>query len=236
MNVVSVNDPVEFLKSSASIEMNEDSTLTIDFSEYSIDVDNEVLVYNIVGELSLITYSLNGDVLTIYGNDDAFGSQSFTVTVEDASSNDSMEFNLMIMPVADPPIVQISSIDTRYTGVDILWTISDSDGSEGHIQSVTLNGEPIGFITECSGDKYITCLTEYEFTNQTVGYYTVEVKVWDGFANVWSNIAFQNIEIVEPKVVEDNSESGGLDSATIQLIALFLIIVGLIAYLLQSKK
>ena len=236
VNVVSVNDPVEFLKSSASIEMNEDSTLTIDFSEYSIDVDNEVLVYNIVGELSLITYSLNGDVLTIYGNDDAFGSQSFTVTVEDASSNDSMEFNLMIMPVADPPIVQISSIDTRYTGVDILWTISDSDGSEGHIQSVTLNGEPIGFITECSGDKYITCLTEYEFTNQTVGYYTVEVKVWDGFANVWSNIAFQNIEIVEPKVVEDNAESGGLDSATIQLIALFLIIVGLIAYLLQSKK
>lgn len=234
--VEAVNDPIQFTKSIESIEMNEDSTLSIDLGEYAVDVDDDVLVYSVQSNFSIITYSLNGDMLVLYGNDNAFGSESFSVMVDDGSSNSTLDFNLVVMPVPDIPIVQISSIDTTATGVSVLWTISDSDGPEGHIKTVSLAGESIGFDTECNGDKYITCLTNYQFTNHSAGFYTLEVKVWDGFAETWSNIAFQNIEVVEKKTDDVSVESGGLDGMSLQIIAIFLIVVLLLGYAIQSKK
>ena len=236
INVIPVDDPIQFIKSTDSIEMNEDSILVVDLSDYSIDVDEESLTYEIVSNFSLVTYSLNGDILTIYGNDNAYGSESFSVNVADSSSNDSMVFDLMIMPIPDIPIVQISSIDTTEIGVSILWTVSDSDGSQGHVKTVTLAGESIGFDTECNGDTYITCLTEYRFQNQTAGFYTVEVKVWDGYAEVWSNVDFQNIEIVEKKVENDQVESSVFDSSILQIGTILLIVILLVVYTIQSKK
>ena len=236
INVIPVNDPIQFIKSTDSIEMDEDSILVVDLSDYSIDVDEESLSYEIVSNFSLVTYSLNGDILTIYGNDNAYGSESFSVNVADSSSNDSMVFDLMIMPIPDIPIVQISSIDTTEIGVSILWTVSDSDGSQGHVKTVTLAGESIGFDTECNGDTYITCLTEYRFQNQTAGFYTVEVKVWDGNAEVWSNVDFQNIEIVEKKVENDRVESSVFDSSILQIGTILLIVILLVVYTIQSKK
>jgi len=236
INVLPVDDPVQFIKSTESIEMDEDSVLVVDLSDFSVDVDEEPLSYEIESNFSLVTYSLNGDILTIYGNDNAYGSESFSVNVADSSSNDSMVFDLMIMPVPDLPIVQISSIDTTDASVSILWTISDSDGSQGHVKTVTLAGESIGFDTECNGDTYITCLTEYRFQNQTAGFYTVEVKVWDGFAEVWSNVDFQNIEIVEKKQANDEVESQGFDSSILQIGALLLVVILLFVYTIQSKR
>ena len=236
INVMPVDDPIQFIKSTDSIEMDEDSILVVDLSDYSIDVDEESLSYEIVSNFSLVTYSLNGDILTIYGNDNAYGSESFSVNVADSSSNDSMVFDLMIMPIPDIPIVQISSIDTTEIGVSILWTVSDSDGSQGHVKTVTLAGESIGFDTECNGDTYITCLTEYRFQNQTAGFYTVEVKVWDGYAEVWSNVDFQNIEIVEKKVENDQVESSVFDSSILQIGTILLIVILLVVYTIQSKK
>ncbi|MGB1589439.1 MAG: hypothetical protein ACPHDO_03760 [Candidatus Poseidoniaceae archaeon] len=236
INVIPVDDPIQFIKSTDSIEMDEDSILVVDLSDYSIDVDEESLSYEIVSNFSLVTYSLNGDILTIYGNDNAYGSESFSVNVADSSSNDSMVFDLMILPIPDIPIVQISSIDTTELGVSILWTVSDSDGSQGHVKTVTLAGESIGFDTECNGDTYITCLTEYRFQNQTAGFYTVEVKVWDGYAEVWSNVDFQNIEIVEKKVENDQVESSVFDSSILQIGTILLIVILLVVYTIQSKK
>lgn len=236
INVLPVDDPVQFIKSTESIEMDEDSVLVVDLSDFSVDVDEEPLSYEIESNFSLVTYSLNGDILTIYGNDNAYGSESFSVNVADSSSNDSMVFDLMIMPVPDLPIVQISSIDTTDASVSILWTISDSDGSQGHVKTVTLAGESIGFDTECNGDTYITCLTEYRFQNQTAGFYTVEVKVWDGFAEVWSNVDFQNIEIVEKKQANDEVESQGFDSSILQIGALLLVVILLFVYTIQSRR
>ena len=133
----------------------------------------------------------------------------------------------------DLPFVQISSLSDDRGTVSILWTISDSDGASGLVYSVTLAGEAIEAGTECVGVTLMTCATYGQVSD--AGTYTVEVKVWDNVAQVWSNNVTQEIVVQQEITTQEVAESDSI-SDWILPIGLGLVAILLIAYLIQSRR
>ena len=144
--------------------------------------------------------------------------------------------------VPDLPTVSLSMVQVDSNRVSLIWTISDSDGDVGLLKSVTLDNAneepqvaPVNQIsTDCSGQTLLTCATYIEDVDK--GVYTLEVKVWDSNAQVWSNVVSQQLEITEAKSTLDDSESDTEVSDWILPIGLALVAILLIVYLLQSRR
>ncbi|MCH2435399.1 MAG: cadherin-like domain-containing protein [Candidatus Poseidoniaceae archaeon] len=182
INIEAVDDPVEFTTDTISVEMDEDGLLTIELGNYTVNVDNDDLVYSISGQSDIIGFSLSGSELLLAGNPDLFGQASYTINVSDGNSTISATLDVKINSVPDLPFVDISTIDVDGNTVSVLWTISDKDGEMGLVYSVKLDNQSIEVGTECTGVSLLTCLT----TSMTpeVGIHTIEVKVWDSGAEV----------------------------------------------------
>ena len=65
--------------------------------------------------------------------------------------------------------------------------------------------------------------------------YTVEVKVWDNVAQVWSNNVTQEIVVQQEITTQEVAESDSI-SDWILPIGLGLVAILLIAYLIQSRR
>ena len=118
--------------------MEEDGILIIDLENYTIDVDDDELVYEVTGTSDIVGFSLSGSELVFAGNPDLFGISQFEVNVTDGSNYSTMSLVLNTKSVPDLPVVGISSIDLSGNAISILWTIADNDGDAGLIYSVTL--------------------------------------------------------------------------------------------------
>ena len=115
-----------------------------------------------------------------------------------------------------------------------MWTISDNDGDEGLIYSVKFANNSIEQNTECTGYLLLTCLTSTN-TNQ-VGIFEVEVKVWDGNAQVWSNVVTEEIELVPATKTNDNSQSETTISDWLLPIGLGIVVILILGYMAMTKK
>ena len=85
INIEAVNDPIEFTTDTISVEMDEDGLLTIELGNYTVNVDNDDLVYSISGQSDIIGFSLSGSELLLAGNPDLFGQASYTIDVSDGT-------------------------------------------------------------------------------------------------------------------------------------------------------
>ena len=234
INIEPVDDTVEFSDSTLELEMEEDGILIIDLENYTIDVDDDELVYEVTGTSDIVGFSLSGSELVFAGNPDLFGISQFEVNVTDGSNYSTMSLVLNTKSVPDLPVVGISSIDLSGNAISILWTIADNDGDAGLIYSVTFAGESIELGTECAGNKLLTCVTSSGLGED--GIYTVEVKVWDSHAQEWSNNATQEVEVKALVVTLDDTESENAIGDWVLPIGLGLIAILLVGYMIQSRK
>ena len=162
------------------------------------------------------------------------GSATYTISVSDGFNSTTAVLNVNIIPVADLPTVSISSLDYSGNVLSVLWTISDNDGDEGLIYSVKFANNSIEQNTECTGNVLLTCLTTSN-TNQ-VGTFEVEVKVWDGNAQVWSNVETKAIDLEPATNIKDDSESEILISDWLLPIGLGIVVILLLGYMVMTKK
>ena len=154
------------------------------------------------------------------------------MSVMDNSS--STQLNIEIISVPDLPTVSIQSVDISGNVMSLLWTISDQDGNEGLIYSVTFANNSIEQNTECTGSVLLTCLTSTN-TNQE-GIFVLEVKVWDGIAQVWSNVVSQEVEISKPVITTDESESELPIAEWLLPIGLGIVVILLLAYMVMTRR
>tara|TARA_B100000700_G_scaffold173750_1_gene191963 strand:+ start:5019 stop:7460 length:2442 start_codon:yes stop_codon:yes gene_type:complete len=234
INIEPVDDIIEFISSSISIEMDEDGVHTLNLDNYTINVDDDILTYTISGQSDLLGYSLAGSELMLVGNPDLFGSATYTINVSDGLNYSSATLDVKINSVPDLPTVSISSIDIDANSISILWTISDNDGNAGLVYSVTFAGESIELGTECTGTKLLTCLTTTKVG--PVGIFTIEAKVWDSHAQEWSNTASQDVEIEEKTDSQDDASSEISIGEWVLPVGLGLIVLLLVGYMVQSRK
>ena len=80
----------------------------------------------------------------------------------------------------------------------------------------------------------LTCLTTSN-TNQ-VGTFEVEVKVWDGNAQVWSNVETKEINLVPSTNTNDDSESEIVVSDWLLPIGLGIVVILLLGYMVMTKR
>lgn len=234
INIVAVDDPVQFIQSTIEIEMDEDGVVSIELENYTIDVDDDAISYEITGSSDIVGYSLSPSEVVFAGNPDMFGESEFTLNVSDGSNSDSMTLIITTNSVPDLPTVAISSISILDETISITWTISDADGDIGLLNSVTFAGGSIEQGTECTGANLMTCVTNTERTLE--GTYTVEAKVWDSHAQEWSNTATQDVTLTKIETVQDVAESESQIGDWVLPIGLGLLVILLGGYLIQSRK
>ena len=234
INIEPVDDIIEFTSDSFTVEFDEDGALALNLENFTLNVDNDPLTFTISGQSDILEYSISSGELLLTGNPDLFGSATYTMNVSDGLNSSSTVLNVKVNSVPDLPTVAISSIDYNSNQLSILWTISDNDGDAGLIYSVMFENNSIEQNTECTGATLLTCLTT---TNtDVVGLFTVEVKVWDGNAQQWSNTASEEIQITPNTKVADDTESEIQISEWLLPAGLGLVILLLIGYMIQSRK
>lgn len=236
INIVPIDDSIQFSSSNLDIEMDEDEVITINLRNYTIDVDDDELIYEISGVSDIVGVSITGSELIIAGNPDLFGSSQFELNVSDGSSFSSMTLIINTNSQPDLPIVDIATVSVIGDSISVLWTISDADGDVGLLKSVTFAGESIEDGTVCNGEILLTCITDYRRTSSEEGVFTLEVKVWDGNAQEWSNTASKDVEIKAIVVLQDESESEINIGNWVLPIGLGLLVILLVGYLIQSRK
>ena len=234
INIQPVDDKIEFTSESFSIELDEDSVRIINLENFTINVDDDQLQFTIDGQSELIEYSLSGTELTIVPKPNLFGDATYTLNVSDGYNSTTATLNININSVPDLPIVGISSIDHSGNVLSILWTISDEDGDAGLIYSVMFANNSIEQNTDCTGSTLLTCLTTTN-TNQE-GTHSVEVKVWDGNAQQWSNVASGEIKIESMRNVVEESDSGLELGEWIIPVGAGIILLMLVGYVTISRK
>ncbi|MGB1491400.1 MAG: hypothetical protein ACPG9O_04970, partial [Candidatus Poseidoniaceae archaeon] len=174
------------------------------------------------------------DELLLVPSPNLHGSAIYTISVTDGFNSTTAVLNINIKPVADLPTVSISSLDYSGNVLSVLWTISDNDGDEGLIYSVKFANNSIEQNTECTGNVLLTCLTTSN-TNQ-VGTFEVEIKVWDGNAQVWSNVETKEIDLVPATSTNDDSESEVVISDWLLPIGLGIVAILLLGYMVMTKR
>ena len=234
INIEPVDDAIEFSSESFTVELEEDVPQSINLENYTINVDDDSLTFTISGESDLLDYSLNGDELLLVPAPDMHGSATYTMNVSDGFNSTSALLNINIKSTPDLPTVSISSLDYSGNVLSVLWTISDNDGDESLIYSVKFANNSIEQNTECTGYLLLTCLTSTN-TNQ-VGMFEVEVKVWDGNAQVWSNVVTEEIELVPATKTNDNSQSEATISDWLLPIGLGIVVILILGYMVMTKK
>ena len=192
------------------------------------------MTFTIAGDSEILDYSLSAGDLLLVPAQDMHGSVILTMSVSDGTNSTSAQLNINIKPIPDLPTVSISSLDYSGNVLSVLWTISDKDGNEGLIYSVKFANNSIEQNTDCTGTVLLTCLTTSN-TNQ-FGTFEVEVKVWDGNAQVWSNVDTQEIDLVPAINTNDDSESEIVISDWLLPIGLGIVVILLLGYMLITKK
>ena len=238
VNIAPVNDPIVFLDDEYTVEFDEDDAVLLSLLDLVDDVDGEAetLQFTIEGESEVLGFSMSGLELSLAGKPNQFGSSTLTMTVSDGSSNDTMDLIVNIQSVPDLPTVAINSLTADDYTVTLLWTINDKDGPDNLLHSINFDGNDVmAADTECTGIEVQTCATYIDRSAGMSGWYTLEVKVYDNYAQTWSNTATQNVELQELKQIEQVDESEGLGDWVLP-VGLGAIVLLLVIVLFTTRK
>ncbi|MCF7918324.1 MAG: tandem-95 repeat protein [Candidatus Cloacimonetes bacterium] len=133
ITVIPVNDPPT-IDPPAEVTFLEDGSYTLDFAEYVSDIDGDELLLTVSGNESI--YVLIEDLLVTFSAPINWnGSELITFSVNDNSSRvfASADISVHIIPVNDPPIVNLPSAfffyETETLTVDITPYVSDPENA-----------------------------------------------------------------------------------------------------------
>ena len=157
LNVLPVNDAPELINNIENISVNEGAEdVLVNLIEIFYDVENgSELAYSVSENVNGLSAVISESVLTLSFEDENFGSGVVGITASDNISRAtvSTSFNVEIIPVNDPPIVdQVSVESDEDTSIEIALTASDpeSDNLEYSIVQSPENGS----LTLLTGSTY----------------------------------------------------------------------------------
>ena len=229
INVAPIDDPIYFVSVYYELELDEDGADSFDLSTITTDVDNDNLEYSITGESNVSSVSISGSILTYAGSPNMYGESEYIISVSDGDSSAYLELTLVVNSIADLPTIAITSFSVIEQDVAMLWVISDEDGLKNLLFNITIDEVIIHHETICSGNSQITCSTSFSLQGQEYGIMQIEVKVWDGHAQQWSNTAHQEYDFKESipeSTVSDSQSSLGEWTLPVGLgVIVFLLII-----------
>jgi PKD repeat protein len=166
-----------------NISFVEDDSLTVDFSQYISDADNEL------GELVLSYYTSenilinqNGFLLTFSSQTNWFGVETLTFTIDDQQGRltGTDDVTIEVLPVNDIPIIELPAEFVFYANqsltVDFAAYVSDIDGDELSLTAsdninitIEITGLMVTFsvLDEWSGEEAVTFTVSDGITRST---------------------------------------------------------------------
>jgi len=165
VTVTAVNDAPDLAPIDA-LELLEEETIQVVLE--ASDVDNSLFSYSVFSDVNINT-SIDGNILSITGVQDFFGSVSLDVTVSDGELSDTQSVNIEILPVNDvPELAGISDVEFEEDGsTDITISANDVDGDNltfevigGDNITASLDGSAISFsaTSDWSGSESFTVI------------------------------------------------------------------------------
>jgi len=193
LTVLPVNDAPVLVSTVPNQTWNEDENLTIDLSNYFLDIDS-VLTYILVGA-SQITMNIVDDIATFTPAENWFGKETVRINATDGEfSVLSNDFNLTVLPINDAPVLDLISNITVLAGnlVQVNPTATDVDGD--------LLSFEFGIPLDGNG--------QWQTTGDDAGDYVVTVTVSDGNEEDFQDV---NIHVLNKFLINEfmpNPSSG----------------------------
>jgi len=155
--VLAVND--EPVVSLTDIEMDEDTTRTLNLNSYVEDVDNDAITWSFAGNQK-IDMSINNNIVTFAPEQDFFGNEEITFTASDGTVEVNKKINVKINNINDAPVIQ-DLPDKNFSGNPLkgysnLFKLSD--------YSYDADGDSLTYeITEQTDPELVNCFiyTDY---------------------------------------------------------------------------
>ena len=211
LKVIPVNDkPMLAEIEHQSIE--EDSELYLNL--FAMDMDGDDLTYGATIDGNG-TVEAEGDMLTIIPNQNYNGLIYVAVAVSDGKDTEESEFNIQVMPINDPPV--LDSIDSR--------SIEEDSSLQLLLSAIDVDGDPLFYSADAGKNAEVKIEGRQLFVtpkNNFNGIIDVLVKVTDNFSSDSLNFFLKVTPIkdapklagIGPKSIEEDSSLRLLLSAT----------------------
>ena len=158
VNVLPVNDPPELINEIDNISVSEGAEdLQINLIEIFYDVENgSELAYSVSENVNGLSAVISESILTLSFEDEAFGSGVVEITASDniSRATASTSFNVEIIPIDDPPIVDPVSVELdEDTDLEITLTATDPEGY--NLEYSIIQSPENGSLTILTGSTYL---------------------------------------------------------------------------------
>ncbi|MCD6382910.1 MAG: hypothetical protein J7L88_00410 [Thermoplasmata archaeon] len=192
----------------STITLEEDSPpYTVNLTEVFSDPDGDVLVYTLWwdGEgkgtffsTNLANITINGSELLISLLRNAYGRLNFSVIASDGVYSQEVRINLTVLPVNDPPTVEINSllIPTRVDLGDSIVLIGSAEDPDG---------DPLNYTWISSLQGVLGYGDMIRATLSVPGHHNITLRVSDGVLNATDHV------LIEVVASEENETFSGED-------------------------
>jgi hypothetical protein len=163
--------------------------------------------------------------------------------VSDGTSSHNHALTLTVLPVGDPPVASITSIQpvAGSSTATMQWTVIDVDGTTNTNAAVFVDGEEVSVSHSCLEEGLSTqCVTLIPLPSSPSGIVMVELKVHDDELDsdvvVSYALDFASSDTVSPSEGNDGSASSiDLQTSLIVAAALLLTLATLLTVALRSR-
>ena len=157
IEVSNTNDAPTWTTNVSSQTTAEDTDLNVTMEANDID-PNDVITYSAEGNASLVTFEINGSILTIKPVENQNGELNITITATDVSGADiSQTFDLNITAVDDAPMITTISPQRVINGVNNILIDVNATDIDGDTITYDINSSDTSIVTaEINGTGHIT--------------------------------------------------------------------------------
>tara|TARA_X000001036_G_scaffold175775_1_gene166363 strand:+ start:27418 stop:30195 length:2778 start_codon:yes stop_codon:yes gene_type:complete len=243
--VESRNDPVSINQSAwENVTMDEDSTHVLNLSLMAYDIDGDVLVWSSYHNHSEVSIERVLDQYIITPQQDVNGVfEMIWFNVSDGTSSHNHALTFTVLPVGDPPVASITSIQpvAGSSTATMQWTVIDVDGTTNTNAAVFVDGEEVSVNHSCLEEGLSTqCVTLIPLPSSPSGIVMVELKVHDDELDsdvvVSYALDFASSDTGSPSEENDGSASSiDLQTTLIVTAALLLTLATLLTVALRSR-
>ncbi|MCD6384041.1 MAG: hypothetical protein J7L88_06230, partial [Thermoplasmata archaeon] len=121
-----------------SVEMEEDSSTSVDLTDLFSDPDDEKLSYTYTGNSNILV-SIEGDILLLTPKENFFGEESFTVIASDGESSTEISVIVEVLSVNDLPVLETPGTIVGREGEWIEASFNASDDADQERVTISTN-------------------------------------------------------------------------------------------------
>jgi hypothetical protein len=223
VEVLPVNDPPE-IDLPESFTFLEDESLTIDFTPYIFDIDEDELILSVSGGVEVFA-NITGLEVIFTASENWYGEEELTFTIDDQQGRAIASDNVLIIvePVNDPPVIDF------YAPVETEFTLSDTTEIIFSIDYTDIEGDAA--ISWYVGDQLLPGINDADFaiTFDRNGDFTVRVELADAEystevtwqIHVWMGPDWQPVVYPSNTIAYTRVTIDGLPASTLDMVGAF---------------